>query len=114
MSAIGVATTSLTPADDFQMVANLAEQGVLRVAFASANPIGADGAILQLQFLPTDGISSLDFGQIRLNNRLGRDFVTSSDVLLLARRHRHQRQQHLPWSYEHHRRRAERRHDKPI
>jgi hypothetical protein len=76
MIATGAVTTSLT--SGFLLEANSQPPGLLRVSLASLKPIAADGAIMELEFTVTNGISSINFGSIRLYDNTGRDFVTSA------------------------------------
>lgn len=75
MTATGASLTSLT--DGFQLQVNTTQAGLLQVSFASPTSIGADGVIFNLEFMSTNGLSSIDFGSVSLSDASGRDFETS-------------------------------------
>jgi transposase-like protein len=76
MTATGASLTSLT--NGFGMRSNVQQAGILQVSIASPDAIAANGAILQLEFITTNGTSSIDLASIRLNDAAGRDFETSA------------------------------------
>jgi len=76
MTVNSVSLTSLT--SGFEMQSNTQEAGILQVALASDDPIGSDGAILELEFNLNNGASSIDFASVTLNDMSGRDFTTSA------------------------------------
>lgn len=76
MTATGASLTSLT--EGFQLQVNTEQPGLLQVSFASPTSIGADGVIFNLEFMSTNGLSSIDFGSVSLSDASGRDFETSA------------------------------------
>ena len=76
MVPTGASLTSLT--NGFEIESNNEQAGIFKVSLAQDTPIGADGVILELQFTVNNGISSINFGSVTLNNAAGQDFETSA------------------------------------
>jgi len=76
MTATGASLTSLT--NGFEIEVNTTQAGLLQLSLASQTSIGADGAIFNIEFTTTSGLSSIDFGSVSLSDASGRDFETSA------------------------------------
>lgn len=76
MTATGATLTSLT--EGFELRTNRDIEGIFNISLAGGTPIGADGAILELQFTMNNRPSSINLGSVTLNNQAGQDFVASA------------------------------------
>jgi len=75
MVATGASLTALT--NDFELRTNSQEAGMFNVSLASNRRIITNGTIFEVEFTVTGHLSSINFGNVRLHDFMGRDFQTS-------------------------------------